>query len=91
LIFPGFAYASEARATGVFARLGLVQAPPWLFAFAVVLVLAADSGGYWPTTWGWTHSSSDEGFNRRMREIVEEELAVAGGPHDFLGFPEVHG
>jgi len=27
-------------------------------------------------------SFSDEGFTRRMREIVEEELAVAGGPHD---------
>ncbi len=36
------------------ARPGLVQAPLWLLAFAVVLGLTADSGGYWPTTWGWS-------------------------------------
>jgi hypothetical protein len=31
-----------------------VQAPPWVLSFAVVLALAADSGGYSPTTWGWS-------------------------------------
>jgi hypothetical protein len=28
--------------------------PAWLLAFAVVLVLGADNGGYSPTTWGWS-------------------------------------
>jgi O-Antigen ligase len=26
----------------------------WLFAFGLVFALAADSGGYWPTAWGWS-------------------------------------
>jgi hypothetical protein len=28
-------------------------APGWLLAFTTVLILGADSGGYWPTAWGW--------------------------------------
>jgi O-antigen ligase len=28
--------------------------PAWLLAFGVVFVLAADNGGYSPTTWGWS-------------------------------------
>jgi hypothetical protein len=31
----------------------LSGAPGWLLAFAFVLVLGADDGGYWPTSWGW--------------------------------------
>jgi hypothetical protein len=26
----------------------------WLLSFVTVLALGADSGGYWPTAWGWT-------------------------------------
>ena len=37
----------------VVARPTLAQVPAWLLAFAVVLVLATDNGGYSPTTWGW--------------------------------------
>ena len=36
------------------ARPTLAQLPAWLLAFAVVLVLATDNGGYSPTTWGWS-------------------------------------
>ena len=38
----------------VVAHPTLGQAPAWLLAFAVVLVLATDNGGYSPTTWGWS-------------------------------------
>jgi hypothetical protein len=38
---------------GTFVRPGLAGAQSWLLSFSVVLVLAANSGGYWPTTWGW--------------------------------------
>jgi cytochrome c-type biogenesis protein CcmH/NrfG len=39
---------------GSFVGPGLAAAQSWLLSFAVVLVLAANSGGYWPTTWGWS-------------------------------------
>jgi hypothetical protein len=38
----------------VVARATLAQVPAWLLAFAVLLVLASDNGGYSPTTWGWS-------------------------------------
>jgi cytochrome c-type biogenesis protein CcmH/NrfG len=31
-----------------------VPATAWLLSFVTVVVLGADSGGYWPTSWGWT-------------------------------------
>jgi cytochrome c-type biogenesis protein CcmH/NrfG len=36
-------------ATGVAPKIAA-----WLLSFGFVFVLAADSGGYWPTTWGWS-------------------------------------
>jgi hypothetical protein len=42
------------RSRELLGRPALVHAPAWLLAFSVVLVLGADSGGYWPTSWGWT-------------------------------------
>ena len=40
--------------SGLLGRLALTQSAPALLAFTVVFVLGADSGGYRPTTWGWS-------------------------------------
>jgi hypothetical protein len=46
--------AADTPAKGEFIRPGFAAVQAWLLSFAVVLVLAANSGGYWPTTWGWS-------------------------------------
>jgi O-Antigen ligase len=51
---PAAVSTASAAPPGALAHPTLAQVPAWLLAFAVVLVLGADNGGYSPTTWGWS-------------------------------------
>jgi hypothetical protein len=51
---PAAVSTASAAPPCVLAHPTLAQVPAWLLAFAVVLVLGADNGGYSPTTWGWS-------------------------------------
>jgi len=46
--------AADTPAKGEFILPGFAAVQAWLLSFALILVLAANSGGYWPTTWGWS-------------------------------------
>jgi O-Antigen ligase len=45
---------SPARVGGIVRTWDTRAIAGWVLAFLPVLLLGADSGGYWPTAWGWT-------------------------------------
>ena len=45
---------SGSRASSIVANARVQIALAWLLSFMPVVLLAADSGGYWPTAWNWT-------------------------------------
>jgi O-antigen ligase len=46
--------AARARASAFADTELAASAPAFLLSFGLVLILGADSGGYWPTAWDWT-------------------------------------
>jgi hypothetical protein len=68
---------------GICGRAALVHAPAGLAAFAAVLLLAANDGGYFPPEWGW--SAVVLAWVAAVALVIGRNVALGGRDVAFLG------